>query len=175
MAKTASPTIVAAYQSFQQSAPRQVENEQLRHAMDDAKLDAQRKEIVARSAVSRVFSSIESIRMQPLEYDDLVTVDVPYETVARAKDLIINAIIRAEELQITVPMPSTSPSPSGGIHLVWRISDNWVTMSIYRPYEDTVCVTKLGKETPHRELVSDTGAINRLLDILTRANRSKNK
>lgn len=122
----------------------------------------------ARAAVEKALSRIDHAREQGADWDDEEGESVSFPTAKRAKDLLIDAALRAEIGGKAWTSPAISATPEGGIHLSWLVSSNRVALTVFAPYRDTVCVSKLHGGASQRELLSDFGAVERVLQALSK-------
>lgn len=115
--------------------------------------------------VDRALSLVDRAREQGADWDEEEGHAVPFITAKRAKDLLIDAASRTEATGKVWVSPAVSATPDGGIHFSWLVADSRVTLTISAPYEHTVCVSKIRGEAPRRELLSDYGAVDRVLRV----------
>lgn len=131
---------------------------------ESAKADEQPlRYLRSREDIERALSLVDRARTQGADWDDEEGRAVPFVTAKRAKDLLIDAASRAEAVGKSWASPAVSATPEGGIHLSWLVSDNRVALTISAPYQHTVCVSKLRGGASRRELLSDYGAVERVL------------
>ena len=117
----------------------------------------------ARSAVEQALVLVDGAREKGADWDDEPGQAVPFATAKRAKELLIEAALRAEgETRLWVN-PAVSATPEGGIHFSWLVSGSRVAVTVFAPYEHTICVSKSPGAASRRELVSDYGAVSRIL------------
>jgi hypothetical protein len=116
-----------------------------------------------RDTIEALLAKIDSARENGADWDDQEGQPVSFDTAKRAKTLLRDAALRAEGNGKVWTSPAISATPTGGIHFSWLISGSRVTLTIFAPYQDTVCVSKLQGEASRRELLSDYGAVGRVL------------
>ena len=115
--------------------------------------------------VDRALSLVDRAREQGADWDEEEGRVVPFITAKRAKDLLIDAASRTEAAGKVWAGPAVSATPEGGIHFSWIVAGSRVTLTLSAPYEHTVCVSKIRGEASRRELLSDYGAVDRVLRI----------
>lgn len=122
-----------------------------------------------REEIERVRSLVDRAREQGADWDDQEGQAVPFVTAKRAKDFLLDAASRAEGAGKAWVSPAVSATPEGGIHFSWLVSGNRVALTISAPYEHTVCASKFRGGTSRRELLSDYGAVERVLQAFEAA------
>jgi len=113
--------------------------------------------------IERALARVDRARQQGADWDNQEGQPVPFATAKRAKAVIGEAARRAEAMGKVWVTPAVSATPDGGIHFSWLLAGNRVTLTVFAPYRDTICVSKFRGEAPRRELVSDYGAVSRAL------------
>jgi len=116
-----------------------------------------------RDEIRRLFSLVDHARNQGADWDDEEGKPVSSETARRAQFLLRDVARRAEAGGKGWSSPAISATPDGGIHFSWLVGGSRVALTIFAPFTETVCVSKLRGESSHRELLSDGDAVERVL------------
>ena len=119
----------------------------------------------ARTVVEQALSAVDRARNEGADWDDEPGQAVPFATAKRAKELLIEAALRAEGEGRNWANPTVSATPEGGIHFSWLVSGSRVAVTVFAPYEHTICVSKFPGAASRREMVSDYGAVSRILQV----------
>jgi hypothetical protein len=116
-----------------------------------------------RDEIRRLFSLVDQAYKNGADWDDQEGEAVSFETAQHAKLLLRDLARRTEAGSKTWKSPAISATPDGGIHLSWLTTGSRVTLTVFAPFKDTVSVSKLRGEPSRRELVSDSGAVERVM------------
>lgn len=113
--------------------------------------------------VERALSLVDRAREQGADWDEEEGQAVSFETAQRAKSLLHDLARRADAGGKVWTSAAISATSNGGIHFSWLVAGSRVTLTVFAPHQDTICVTKFRGQTSHRELLSDYGAVGRVV------------
>ena len=116
--------------------------------------------------IERVQLQVDRAQEQGADWDDEEGSPVLPVTANRAKDLLTDIASRAEADGKDWASPAVSATPEGGIHFSWSIAQSRVGITVCASYENTVCVSKFRGGVSRRELLSDSGAAERVLQAI---------